>query len=52
MGGAHISGLEIVTDEVFKQYLTDIGINVLVVLGLVLAVFMYNWKGRPQEKAM
>jgi uncharacterized membrane protein (DUF373 family) len=52
MGSAHVSNLETVTDLAFNRYLWDIGMNVLVVLGLILAVFMYNWKGRPQEKAM
>jgi uncharacterized membrane protein (DUF373 family) len=49
MGGAHISNMEAITDLAFSRYLWDIGMNVLIVLGLVLAVFMYNWKGRPQE---
>ncbi len=52
MGSAHVTNLETVTDLAFNRYLWDIGMNVLIVLGLVLAVFMYNWKGRPQEKSM
>jgi len=52
MGSAHVPNLETVTDPAFNRYLLDIGMNVLIVLGLVLAVFMYNWKGRPQEKSM
>ncbi len=52
MGSAHVPNLETVTDPAFNRYLWDIGMNVLIVLGLVLAVFMYNWKGRPQEKSM
>jgi len=51
-GGAHVTNLETVSDLAFNRYLWDIGLNVLIVLGLVLAIFMYNWKGRPQEKTM
>lgn len=50
-GGAQLSALETLSQEAFDRYLWDIGLNVIIVLGLILAVFMYSWKGRPQERS-
>lgn len=38
--GAELAHLTVVTDELFNRYLMDIGLNVVVVLVLILAVYL------------
>lgn len=42
-GGAVLSNLETMSAEAFNRYLWDIGLNVVIVLALVAAVFVYHW---------
>ncbi len=48
-GGAQLANLEVLPAAIFERYLWDIGLNVIIVLGLIFAVFLYNWKGKPKD---
>lgn len=50
-GGGQLAILETMSEQAFDRYLWDIGLNVVIVLTLILAVFIYNWRSRPQEKS-
>src|SRR5436309_8901365 len=45
--GAETAYSENLTTEVFHRYLLDVGVNVLVILALVLAVFLAGKGGQP-----
>ena len=45
--GAETAYSEKLTTEVFHRYLLDIGVNVLVIVALVLAVFLARKGGQP-----
>jgi uncharacterized membrane protein (DUF373 family) len=49
-GGAQLANLETISDQAFNRYLWDIGLNVVIVLALVIAVFVYHWRGMPRER--
>ena len=42
-GGAVMTNLETISDQAFNRYVWDMGLNVVVVLALVIAVFAYHW---------
>jgi len=48
-GGGQLAFLETMSEQAFNRYLWDIGLNVIIVLALILAVFIYNWSSRPRE---
>ncbi|HLB02335.1 MAG TPA: phosphate-starvation-inducible PsiE family protein [Nitrospiria bacterium] len=48
-GGGQLAVLETMSEQAFNRYLWDIGLNVIIVLALILAVFIYNWSSRPRE---
>lgn len=49
-GGGQLAVLETMSEQAFNRYLWDIGLNVIIVLALILAVFIYNWSSRPRER--
>jgi len=45
--GAETAYSENLTTELFHRYLLDVGVNVLVIVALVLAVFLARKAGQP-----
>jgi uncharacterized membrane protein (DUF373 family) len=51
-GGAQMANMETMPDQVFNRYLWDVGLNVITVLALVLAVFVYHWVYPARERVV
>ena len=49
-GGALMTNLETMSVDAFNRYLWDIGLNVVIVLALVFAVFVYHWVYPVRER--
>lgn len=48
-GGAMLSGLEELSEKLFQRYLWDIGLNIVIVILLVAALFLYSRRTQVSE---
>jgi uncharacterized membrane protein (DUF373 family) len=49
-GGALLTNLETMSADAFNRYLWDIGLNLVIVIALVVAVFVYHWVYPARER--